>query len=146
MEIRTKIGAVVLREKIDATLFELCLGILVYGVVFEGVLLCFSRKASYSIGLWSGVLAAVCAAVHMWVTLNRSMGTARKSAVAKVTANNIVRYLLLAGVAVLLMLTEIGNPLFAFFGYMGMKISAYISPLMRKLNVRFFKVGHYDRK
>lgn len=130
-----------LKKKIDATLFELCLGILLYGVVFEAVLLCFSRSPFYSLGLWCGIFAAIVSAVHMWVTLNRSMESARKSAVAKVTTNNIIRYLILAAAATGLALMNMGSFIFAFFGYMGMKVSAYLSPLMRKANTRFFKVG-----
>ena len=78
------------RKKVDATLFELCLGIFLYGVIFECVLLCFSRNASYSIGLWCGVIAAIAGSIHMWVTLDRSMELIQKSATAKVATNYIV--------------------------------------------------------
>ena len=129
------------RKKMDATLFELCLGIFLYGVIFECILLCFSRNASYSIGFWCGVITAIAGSIHMWVTLDRSMELVQKSATVKVTTNYIVRYLLLAAVIGVLAVTGIGNPIFAFLGYMGMKLSAYLNPQIKKLNVRFFKVG-----
>lgn len=130
-----------LKKRIDPALFELCLGIVVYGAVFEAVLLCFSRKISYSAGLWCGIAAALLSAVHMYLTLNRSMEMLQKSAVAKVTANNIVRYVILAAGAAAIARLDMGSFLFAFFGYMGMKASAYLSPLMKRANARFFKVG-----
>ena len=55
-----------MKKKIDPTLFDLCLGILLYGIVFQVILLCFSRQASYSLGLWIGVALAEAGAVHMW--------------------------------------------------------------------------------
>lgn len=62
-----------MKKKIDPTLFELCLGILAYGVIFEIVLLFFSRKPAYSIGLWIGVFLAVAGAFHMWWSLDRGL-------------------------------------------------------------------------
>ena len=47
--------------KIDATLFDLCLGIFLYGIVCQIVILFFSRKPEYSIGLWIGVVLAAIA-------------------------------------------------------------------------------------
>ena len=44
-----------MKKKIDPTLFELCLGIVLYGIVFQLVLLLAARKISYSVGLWIGV-------------------------------------------------------------------------------------------
>ena len=58
--------------KIDATLFDLCLGIFLYGVVCQIVVLFFSRKPEYSIGLWIGVFLAIAGSVHMWWTIDRS--------------------------------------------------------------------------
>ena len=48
-----------MKKKIDPTLFDLCLGIVLYGVVFQLVLLLFSREVSYSAGLWIGIVLAV---------------------------------------------------------------------------------------
>lgn len=48
-----------MKRKIDPTLFELCLGIFLYGIVFEIILLFFSRDISYSLGLWIGVILAM---------------------------------------------------------------------------------------
>lgn len=125
-----------MKKKIDSTLFELCLGILAYGVIFEIVLLLFSREITYSLGLLIGVVLALAGAVHMWWSLNRGLDLPEKEAVKSLSIHNIIRYLVLAAVLALLIGTKIANPIFTFAGYMGMKVSAYLNPLIHKLCVR----------
>lgn len=129
-----------MKKKMDPTLFDLCLGIFLYGVVFEIVLLFFSRKASYSMGLWIGIVLAVAGSVHMWWSLNRGLDMASKDAGKAVGANNLVRYLLLVIVFAVLVYTDFANPILAFCGYMGMKISAYLNPMIRKMREKVFKI------
>ena len=129
-----------MKKKIDPTLFELCLGIVLYGIVFQLVLLLAARKVSYSVGLWIGVALAVAGAVHMWWSLNRGLDQAAKGAVKTVGANSLVRYFVLVVIMGVLVYTEFANPIFAFCGYMGMKVSAYMNPWMKKLNAWVFKI------
>lgn len=129
-----------MKKKIDPTLFELCLGIVLYGIVFQLVLLLFSREFSYSAGLWIGVVLAVAGAVHMWWSLNRGLDQAARGAVKTVGANSLIRYFVLVAVMAVLVYTEAANPIFAFCGYMGMKVSAYMNPWMKRLNARVFKI------
>jgi hypothetical protein len=123
-------------KKIDTTLFELCLGIVLYGVVFEMVLLFFSRKLPYSLGLWIGIALAVVASVHMWWSIDRSMEKAKKEAARTVSVNSLIRYVVLIAVLAVLAYTDFANPIFTFFGYMGLKFSAYLNPLVHKLRVK----------
>lgn len=122
-----------MKKKIDPTLFELCLGILLYGVIFEAALLIFGDDPAYSIGLWIGVLLAVAGAFHMWWALDRGLDMPEKEAVKSIGAQNIIRYVILAAALGILMCTDFANPIFAFCGYMGMKVSAYLNPLIRRL-------------
>lgn len=124
-----------MKRKIDPTLFELCLGILAYGVVFEIVLLFFSREIRYSLGLLIGVVLALAGAVHMWWSLNRGLDLPEKEAAKSLSVQNIIRYLALAAVLAALIYTGFANPIFTFAGYMGMKVSAYLNPLIH----RFFE-------
>lgn len=126
--------------KIDATLFDLCLGIFLYGIVCQLVLLFFSRRAEYSIGLWIGVVLAVIGSVHMWWTLDRSLEMASKDATKTVGTQYLVRYLILVVAMALLAVSGFANPLFAFLGYMGMKVSAYMQPFTRKISSKVFKI------
>lgn len=129
-----------MKKKIDPTLFDLCLGILLYGIVFQVILLCFSRQASYSLGLWIGVALAEAGVVHMWWSLDRGMEQAAKQAAKTVGANNLIRYFVLVVVMFVLIYTDFANPIFMFCGYMGMKISAYLNPWLHKISVRLFKL------
>ena len=80
-----------MRKKIDPTLFELCLGIFLYGIIFQVVLLFFSREISYSLGLWIGVALAAAGAVHMWWSIDKGMEQAAKQAAKTVGTNNLIR-------------------------------------------------------
>ena len=126
--------------KIDATLFDLCLGIFLYGIVCQIVILFFSRTPAYSIGLWIGVVLAVAGSVHMWWTIDRSLDMASKDATKTVGTQYLIRYFILVAVMALLAVSGFANPLFAFLGYMGMKVAAYIQPFIRKISSKFFKV------
>ena len=119
-----------MKRKIDPTLLELWLGILAYGVVFEIALLVFSGNPSYSIGLWIGVFLAAAGAFHMWWSLDRGLDLPEKEAVKSLGAQNIIRYVVLVIVLGVLMYA---NPILAFCGYMGMKASAYLNPLIHRL-------------
>ena len=107
-----------MKRKIDPTLLELWLGILAYGVIFEIVLLFFSRNPAYSIGLWIGVFLALAGAFHMWWALDRGLDLPEKEAVKSMGA---------------LMFVDFANPIFTFCGYMGMKVAAYLNPLIHRL-------------
>ncbi len=129
-----------MKKKIDPTLFDLCLGIFLYGVVFQLILLFFSREASYSLGLWIGIVLAIAGSVHMWWSLNRGMDQAAKQAARTIGTNNLIRYFMLAAVIFTLIYTDFANPIFTFCGYMGMKISAYLNPWLRKISAKVFKI------
>lgn len=122
-----------MKRKIDQTLLELWLGILAYGVVFEIALLFFFRNLSYSIGLWIGVFLAVAGAFHMWWSLDRGLDLPEKEAVKSMGAQNIMRYVALVVILGVLMYTKFANPILAFCGYMGMKVSAYLNPLIHRI-------------
>ena len=129
-----------MKKKIDPTLFDLCLGILLYGIIFQLVLLFFSRKMSYSLGLWIGVILAVAGAIHMWWSIDKGMDQVSKQAAKTVGTNNLIRYLVLVVVTFILIYTDFANPIFMFCGYMGMKVSAYLNPWLCKIRSKVLKI------
>ena len=129
-----------MKKRIDPTLFDLCLGIFLYGVVFQLILLFFSRKAAYSFGLWIGVVLAIAGVIHMWWSLDRGMDQVSKQAAKTIGTNNLIRYFVLVVVMFLLIYTDFANPIFMFCGYMGMKVSAYLNPWLRKISAKVFKI------
>lgn len=122
-------------RKINTALPGLLLGIILFGIICQ-ILVFFlvEDKANYSIGLWVGVLTAIFMAFHMAVTLNAAVERDVKGAQAAATRQNIIRYLVVVIILGVLMLTGIGNPLAAFAGVMGLKVSAYLQPLFARLS------------
>lgn len=128
------------KKKIDATLFDLCFGIVLYGIAAQVVVLLLSRRAEYSIGLWVGVLLGIAGAIHMRWAIERSLDMASKDASRLVGTQSIVRYLVLVVIVLLLAVCGIADPITAVFGYMGMKAGAYMQPFTRRLSSKIFKI------
>lgn len=126
-------------RKINTALPGLLAGILLFGILCQ-VLVFFlvEDKTGYSIGLWVGVLTAIFMAFHMAVTLNTVVERDEKGAQAAATRQNIIRYLIVVIILGILMLTKFGNPLAAFAGVMGLKVSAYLQPLFARVS----QMGH----
>ncbi len=109
-------------------------GMVLFGVVSQIVGMFFvEEKLNYSIGLWIGVLIAAFMAFHMAWSLNSALDQDVKGAQAVATRQNIIRYLIVVLILGILMITEIGNPIAAFVGVMGLKVSAYLQPIFQKL-------------
>jgi hypothetical protein len=75
----------------------------------------------------------------MWWSIDRSMDKAKKEASRTVGANSLLRYFILVIVIAVLAYTRFANPIFAFCGYMGMKVSAYLNPLIHKMREKMLK-------
>lgn len=132
------------KVKIDRTLSELLSGILIYGVVCQLTIVWFvSHKGYYSIGLWTGILTASIYAYHLWWTISRNMtfnADNEKGATAYSLKHSVIRY---AAVALILAgLWYIGgntSMLSGFLGVMGVKVGAYMQPLVVKLTYTYKK-------
>lgn len=120
--------------KVNRTLFELGTGILIFGIFCQFCVLPFQNRISYSIGLWIGILTALFSAWHMWRALDRGLDLDEKGAVSYLSRQNIIRYVLIVIVLILTAVMEWGNPITAFIGIMGLKISAYMQPLTKKIS------------
>lgn len=121
--------------KINRTLFELETGILIFGMICQICVLPFKDRVSYSIGLWTGIFTAVFSAWHMWRSLDRGLDLGEKGAVSYLSRQNIIRYLVIVIILVITAVTpKGGNPVAAFIGVMGLKVSAYMQPLTKKIS------------
>ena len=127
------------KKKIDATLFDLCLGIFLYGIVCQIVLLFFTRAVQDILGLWIGILLGILGSIHIWWSINRGLDMASKDATKTVAVQGMIRYFALAVALSILAVSEIASWLFAFLGYMGMKAGAYMQPFVHKISSRIFK-------
>lgn len=126
--------------KLNSTLCELLLGIFIFGILCEVVLLIFLEdKLYYSIGLGIGIIVAGLMAVHMNYTLKQALEYDERNANKKIVQSMILRYtgvlLILAGTAML----NFASPLTLFLGIMGLKISAYLQPFTHRLTEKLSK-------
>lgn len=121
--------------KINRTLFELETGILLFGVVCQLFVFLIKDKASYSLGLWMGILIAAISAFHMWWSLDRALDLPERAAVKSMSIHNILRYLFITAALILIAISGIANPVSAFLGIMGLKASAYMHFITRKISV-----------
>lgn len=116
------------------TLPELCLGIVLFGICCLIVGIFFVKdRSGYSIGLGVGTLAAVLAAVHMWWALDRALDRGEDAARKMITAQSLLRYGCIVIAMGLIMVSGFANPLAFFLGLMGLKVAAYLQPLIHRL-------------
>ena len=114
------------------------IGMVFFGLICQlvGSLIVKEQKA-YAVSLWFGIAFAFAASIHMYRTLDRALWCG-KDASAIVVRGYLFRYAIVAGVAILLSLTEVLNPLFFFLGYMSLKVTAYLQPITHKLCNKVF--------
>lgn len=126
-----------MKKKINETLAELMIGIFLWGVFWQAAGVWFVQdKVSCSVGLWSGVLTAELCALHIYRSLDRALEFSEKDAQKYMMSRSMMRYGLIIVVLLILMITEVGNPLCAFLGVMGLKAAAYLQPLLHKVMKR----------
>ncbi|MCH5257650.1 MAG: hypothetical protein J1D87_10170 [Lachnospiraceae bacterium] len=128
------------KKKIDATLFDVCLGIFLYGIVCQIVLLFFTRAVQDILGLWIGILLGILGSIHIWWSIDRGLDMASKDAMKTVGTNWIIRYFVLILTVGLLWFSKLANPFLTILGYMGMKAGAYMQPFTRKISFKLFKI------
>lgn len=112
-------------------------GILLFGLL---CLLCgiwfVPQKASCALGLLLGILTALLMAFHMSWSFDRYLGLPPKTATRKVMVQALLRYLAVAAVLFTILFSGIANPLTAFLGIMGLKIGAYLQPVIHHFTVK----------
>lgn len=135
-----------LRE--NGTLRELLLGIWIFGLLAEVVLVIFFPPVIYrTIGLVAGLVAGSAMAIHMAYCIELSVTLDEKGANSYVRKMTIIRYIAVCIVLVVLALLGIGDPVSYIIGTLGLKIGAYSQPIIHKfLNTFKKKVTNEDTK
>lgn len=124
--------------RINRTLFELETGIVIFGAVCQLFVFLIEDKAAYSLGLWMGILVAGLSAFHMWWSLDRALELPERAAVKSMSTHNILRYVFITAVLALIAISGIANPLSAFLGIMGLKASAYMHFITKKISTMIY--------
>ena len=118
-------------KKINRTVLEMDLGILFLGVLAQIIGAFIAKdKMMYAGSLWLGVLLALAATYHMYRSLDRALDQPEKTAQKMIFRGYILRYVILIFILLVLMKTEVMNPLIFFFSYViCMKVTAFYSRL-----------------
>ncbi|MEE1079472.1 MAG: hypothetical protein UIC64_10550 [Agathobacter sp.] len=122
-------------RRINESLPELVIGIVIYGVVLQlGGIWFVSDKIYYSIGLWVGIFTAIGMAINIAIVLQDSIGfDGSKAAKGRIVAKSAIRYIVVVVLFFILGYFKLGNLIAAFLGVLGLKISAYMQPLIWKV-------------
>ena len=121
-------------RRINEALPGLVFGILLYGVVLQLAGVWFVEdKLYYSIGLWYGIIIAVGMAINLATVIFDSVAMRdSKHANRIIIAKSLLRYAVVVILFFILGYFDFGSLLMAFLGVLGLKISAYLQPLLHK--------------
>lgn len=121
-------------QKADTTVKEMWIGVAVWGIACELVTVWFVKDRIYSgLGLLIGCILAAAGVWHMWRTIDQALDLG-DGAQKFMTARSWIRYGMFVAVFAVLMVTDAADPLTAFLGLMGMKMSAYLQPTVHKIS------------
>ncbi len=122
---------------VTRTLLELMCGILIFELICLLAGIWFvPQKEECALGLLLGTVTALGMAYHLSWTYDRYLGLPEKIAARKIVVWALVRYFAVAAVLFGILFSGIANPLTAFVGIMGLKIGAYLQPLIHKVTVK----------
>ena len=122
-------------KRINPALPGLIAGIVIYGLLIQFTGVWFVEdQIGYSIGLWYGIALGIGMAINLATVIYDAVtfdgeGNANK----RVAAKSMLRYIVVAILFGILGYFEFGNLFTAFLGAMGLKISAYLQPLLNML-------------
>lgn len=121
-------------NRISLVLKELILGILIYGIIALLIGLLFTPNAStYTVGLLIGLLTAVGMAVHMERAMSTALDLGPGGAEQHIRKTYLIRTLIVILIFGLAVYFRVGSVWSLFIGVMGLKVAAYIQPLIEKL-------------
>ena len=122
-------------RRINESLPGVVAGILIYGVIVQLTGVWFVQdKWAYSIGLWYGIAIAIGMGINIAVVIYDAVTFGGEgNANGRVVVKSALRYVVVVILFCILGYFEIGSIITAFIGAMGLKISAYMQPLLAKL-------------
>lgn len=136
-----------MNKKVDETLSELVLGILIMGILIQiaDVLISAANTAFYraipqfALGFWIGIAVAVGLSVHMYRSIDRALDMYTEDAEKYMRKAYLFRTaaILLAAGAVTYF--EIGYVMAYFLGVLCLKFGAFLQPLIHMIREKFRK-------
>lgn len=121
-------------KKLESTWREMIVGIIVWGILWQMISIIFTKNILYqSIGLWMGIILALMMVTNMSSVIMKVVEMEEGAAQGYSRKYSMIRYALVWLVFGILMVTELGNPLMAFAGVIGLKVAAYLQPFTHKI-------------
>lgn len=128
----------ILKSK-NRTLLEMYLGMLFLGLLCQIIgALIVENQLRYAASLWFGILLAAVSALHLYRTLDRGLDYDEKTATKLIFRGYLIRYVSVAIVLLIIMVTDALNVLVVFMAYMSLKVTALIQPITHKLCNKLF--------
>ncbi len=127
-----------LRQK-NRTLLEMFIGIAFVGIICQiaGTFL-VKDQLMYAKSLWFGIVLSAVSTYHMYSSLDRALDYDEKTATKMIFRAYLIRYVLVALILLIIMITGVMNPLIVFMAYMSLKVTALIQPITHKLCNKLF--------
>ena len=121
-------------KKLESTWREIIVGIIVWGILWQMISIIFTKNILYqSIGLWLGIILSLMMVTNMSSVIMKVVEMEEGAAQSYSRKYSMIRYALVWLVFGILMVTELGNPLMAFAGVIGLKVAAYLQPFTHKI-------------
>ena len=136
-----------MKRKINDTLLELLMGIVVAGVIIQPIQMVVSgvydnmvgSVGTFAAGLWPGIAVGIGLAVHMYVSIDRALDMTPEDAEKYMRKAYLLRTLIIFFVAGIVGYFKFGYIMAFFIGVLCLKFGAFLQPLMHKIRERFRK-------
>lgn len=127
-------------RRINDALPGLVAGIIIYGILIQFTGVWFVEdKLRYTTGLWFGVAVAVGLAINIATVILDSVTLGDgEHARRRIIAKSVLRYAIVVILFMILGYFQLGNLFTAFLGVLGLKISAYLQPILGKVLSKLF--------
>jgi hypothetical protein len=78
-------------------------------------------------------------ALHMYRSTDRALDYDEKTATKLIFRAYLTRYIMVAVILVIIMITGVMNPLIVFMAYMGLKVTVFLQPFTHKFYNKLFR-------
>ncbi len=117
----------------NETLLELLVGIIMYGTIAQIIgLFLHGNKLFFSVGLWCGIGVALFMAIHIYRSLVVMLELSEKDSGAYLRNKVLIRTAVVVIVLFLVYISKLGNPVVYCFGVLGLKIAAFLQPMIHR--------------
>lgn len=147
----------VVNRKINPTMLELIVGIVIWGILgvaaFIGLHVAGAPVESLfddsifqiTIGFVIGIIFSLILIIHMTASVETAMEMGEQGALKHTRIMYLVRMVALIVVFVVMLLLNVGNVFSLLFGLLSLKLSAYIQPITHKVMHRSEKNNPDDK-